>query len=147
MSSLTNALFLCIHIRKMVPSGVYRWTHALGGGGGTTMFGSLGMCCSAWCLWDLRSKKKYSISRVFIKHRTLENSRYWRGAKFLLIMEHFAFYATLFLWEMGSISTIFWGNCLSVQWFSRSLPLFETTKVYRQLNPGMRQQPAVSKWR
>ena len=54
--SLTIALFLCLNIWKMVPLGVYRWTHTLGGGGGTSMFGSLGMCAlHGRGLWDLQS--------------------------------------------------------------------------------------------
>ena len=32
--ALTNGLFLRLHIWKMVPLGVYGWTHALEGGGG-----------------------------------------------------------------------------------------------------------------
>ena len=55
--SLTIALFLCLNIWKMVPLGVYRWTHTLGGGGGASfMFGSLGMCAlHGRGLWDLQS--------------------------------------------------------------------------------------------
>ena len=55
--SLTIALFLRLNIWKMVPLGVYRWTHTLGGGGGgTSMFGSLGMCAlHGRGLWDLQS--------------------------------------------------------------------------------------------
>ena len=69
MSSLTNALFLLLHIWKEVPLGVYRWTHALkrgqGGGGGTSMFCSLGMCHSAWYKFMGSSILKKVFNRPF----------------------------------------------------------------------------------
>ena len=53
--SLTTALFLRRNIWKMVPLGVYKWIHTLGGGG-TSMFGSLSMCAlHGRGLWDLQS--------------------------------------------------------------------------------------------
>ena len=54
LTLLTIALFLRLHISKMVLLGVYRLTHApregVGWGRGweTSMFGSLSMCSSAW---------------------------------------------------------------------------------------------------
>ena len=43
------------------------------------MFGSLAMWCSAWYRFMGSSiLKKYSISRVFIKHQRLENSLFTR---------------------------------------------------------------------
>ena len=61
MSSLTSALFLRLHIWKVVPLGVYGWTHALSGCGG---WGGGGLSCFAHLvcailhgigLWDIQS--------------------------------------------------------------------------------------------
>ena len=59
MSSLTNALFLLLHIWKEVPLGVYRWTHALkrGQGGGELPCFAHSVCAilHGISLWDLQS--------------------------------------------------------------------------------------------
>ena len=56
MSSLTNALFLRLHIWKVVPLGVYGWTHALSGCGGLSCFAHL-VCAilHGIGLWDIQS--------------------------------------------------------------------------------------------
>ena len=56
------ALFLRLHIWKTVPLGVYRWTHALGGGGKFPCLAH-SVCAAPHGrgLWDLQSQKKYSI--------------------------------------------------------------------------------------
>ena len=45
--SLTIALFLRLNIWKMVPLGVYRWTHTLGEGGNFHVWLTW-YVCSAW---------------------------------------------------------------------------------------------------
>ena len=75
MSSLTNALFLRLHI--LVPLGVYRWTHALrvgeGGGGGwgnfpvwLTRYVPL---CKVEVYGIFNLEKKYSISPFSVLNR------------------------------------------------------------------------------
>ena len=60
MSSLTSALFLRLHIWKVVPLGVYGWTHASSGcggwGGGLSCFAHL-LCAilHGIGLWDIQS--------------------------------------------------------------------------------------------
>ena len=56
------ALFLHLHIWKTVPFGVYRWTHALGGGGKRPCLAhSVCAALHGRGLWENQSQKKYSF--------------------------------------------------------------------------------------
>ena len=60
--SLTIALFLRLNIWKMVPLGVYRWTHAWGGGGLPCLAHLVCVLCMVEVYGIFNLKRKYSIS-------------------------------------------------------------------------------------